>query len=89
MCKKIQKTVIRIARIVKSLKSYSRKGEADPFEPNSLAEIVEDTLELCQKKSKMLITPILGLKYGYQPRTWKGKTKKTKGNKEKTAKGKT
>lgn len=48
--KKIQKTVTRIAKIVKSLKSYSRKGESDPFEENSLAEIIEDTLELCRKK---------------------------------------
>lgn len=50
--KKIQKTVMRIAKIVKSLKTYSRNGESDPFEANSLSEIVEDTLELCQKRIK-------------------------------------
>ncbi len=48
--RKICKTVTRIAKIVKSLKSYSRNGEEDPFEANSLAEIIEDTLELCRKK---------------------------------------
>ncbi len=49
---KIQKTTMRIDRIVKGLKSFARGGELDPFIPTSMKAIVENTLELCSEKLK-------------------------------------
>lgn len=47
---KIELTCQRISMIVRGLKSFSRSGEGDPFEPISLRVIVEDTLEVCRER---------------------------------------
>lgn len=49
---KIQKTTMRIDRIVKGLKSFARGGELDPFISTSIKSIIENTLELCSEKLK-------------------------------------
>ena len=41
-------TVFRISKIVKGLKALSREGDADPFVPVSIQEIVDNVLVLCQ-----------------------------------------
>ncbi len=46
----IDKTVSRIAKIIKGLRSFSREGSDDPFEEMGLAPIVLDSLELCRSK---------------------------------------
>ena len=45
-------TADRIARIVKSLRQISREAAGDPFRPTLLADIVEQTLEICRAKFK-------------------------------------
>lgn len=47
---KIKKTVSRITKIIKSMRTYSRNSQMDPFEAYSLQEIIEDSLELCRKR---------------------------------------
>lgn len=47
---KIAQTVRRIGKIVKGLRSFSRSGEKDPFSPSNLAQIIDDTLELCRER---------------------------------------
>ena len=42
----------RIAKIVNSLRSFSRKSDSDPMAPAELKKIVEDSLELCAEKIK-------------------------------------
>jgi PAS domain S-box-containing protein len=46
----IGKTVRRIGKIVKGLRSFSRSGEKDPFTLSSLQQIIDDTLELCRER---------------------------------------
>jgi C4-dicarboxylate-specific signal transduction histidine kinase len=46
------RTVDRITKIVRGLKSFSRNGENDPFELVELQDLVEDTVELIQGKCK-------------------------------------
>lgn len=48
----IEKTVMRISNIIKGLRSFARDGNNDPFEPNSLASLISDTLELCKERFK-------------------------------------
>jgi C4-dicarboxylate-specific signal transduction histidine kinase len=43
---KINKSVQRIARIVKSLRMFARNSKDDPFEKIAVSEIISDTLEL-------------------------------------------
>jgi C4-dicarboxylate-specific signal transduction histidine kinase len=47
---KIERTTLRIASIVRSLRIFSRKGEKDPFFEYSLHRIVEDVIELCRDR---------------------------------------
>jgi PAS domain S-box-containing protein len=47
---RIGATVLRIGKIVKGLRTFSRSGENDPFEPCSLEQIIGDTLELCTER---------------------------------------
>jgi PAS domain S-box-containing protein len=47
---KIETTVMRIAKIIQSLRSLSRDSENDPFEPVSLNKVIEDTLEICSER---------------------------------------
>lgn len=48
----IQKTSSRIAKIIKSLKTFSRSDEFTTFAKTPLKNIVEDSLELCFEKLK-------------------------------------
>ena len=47
---KIQKTVIRITKIISGLRTFARDGENDPFIDTSVASIIEDTLELAKQR---------------------------------------
>lgn len=47
---RIEETSMRVAKIIKGLKSFSRNCEGDPFVEASLAEIIDDTLALCSEK---------------------------------------
>ncbi|MBC7693516.1 MAG: PAS domain-containing protein [Methylotenera sp.] len=48
--KKIKETVIRISKIVKSLRAFSREGSQDPFQITQIGGIIQDTVELCHQK---------------------------------------
>jgi two-component system NtrC family sensor kinase len=50
---RIQKTVTRIANIVKGLLTFSRDGNHDPYQNVRAKSIVDDTLALCAEKFKM------------------------------------
>ena len=52
MCERLRKTVKRIAKIVSSLRAFSRDASADPFEPAAVKEIVEETLDFCRERFK-------------------------------------
>ena len=60
---RIKRTADRISKIVKSLRQISREGSADPFQQSSVAEIVEQALELCRERfrehSVQLDTPTI------------------------------
>ena len=45
-------TVFRISKIVKGLKALSREGDADPFAPVTIQEILDNVLVLCQGSLK-------------------------------------
>lgn len=47
---KVENTSLRIVKIVKSLRSFARDGEHDPFETHSLKIIIQDTLEFCRER---------------------------------------
>ena len=47
---KIESTAYRIAKIVKSLRSFSKDGERVPKSPHSIKAILDDTLELCRER---------------------------------------
>lgn len=47
---KVVDTTKRISRIIDGLRSFSRSGEKDPFEPVSSKKIVTDTLAFCSEK---------------------------------------
>ena len=49
---KIEETTVRISKIIKSLKSYSRRSEQDPMSQIAFPEILEDTLNLCIERFK-------------------------------------
>ena len=48
----VEATAMRIAKIVKGLRSLSRNSEGDPFEEVRVGTIIQDVLELCQEKFK-------------------------------------
>jgi signal transduction histidine kinase len=48
----IDLTSLRIAKIVKGLRMYSRNAENDPTEPILFSSILEDTLNLCSERLK-------------------------------------
>jgi C4-dicarboxylate-specific signal transduction histidine kinase len=48
----VSRTVTRIATIIRGLRTFSRDGSGDPFEPAPLKQILEDTLVLCREKLK-------------------------------------
>ncbi len=59
--KKISDTVMRIARIVRGLRTFSRDGTHDPLQGTDVKTLVEDTLGLCTEKFRIsdirLMTP--------------------------------
>ncbi|KYG64195.1 PAS domain-containing sensor histidine kinase [Bdellovibrio bacteriovorus] len=46
----ISRTADKIARIIKSLRSFAREGSHDPFEIVPVKKIVEETLEFCRTR---------------------------------------
>jgi PAS domain S-box-containing protein len=50
---RIQQTANRISKIVKSLRQTAREGSTDPFQRASIAEIVEQALELCKERFRV------------------------------------
>lgn len=46
-CETIESTAMRISRVVAGLRAYARDVENDPFEQAAVAEIIDDTLNLC------------------------------------------
>ncbi len=48
--KTIEAAAGRIAKIVKSLRTYSRDAEDDPFEETSVLEVINDTFELYKER---------------------------------------
>jgi C4-dicarboxylate-specific signal transduction histidine kinase len=49
---KIESTVERIAKIIKSLKTYSRNAENDPLVYTNISELISDSLVLCTDRFK-------------------------------------
>ena len=49
----IENTALRIAKIVKGLRTFSRSGDKDPCERVSFSSLVQDALELCREKFRM------------------------------------
>lgn len=49
---KVDQTILRVTKIIKGLRHFSRSGEADPFENANLIAIIEDTLSLCSERFK-------------------------------------
>ena len=50
---RIKLTADRISKIVKSLRQTAREGSTDPFQRASIAEIVEQALELCKERFRV------------------------------------
>jgi C4-dicarboxylate-specific signal transduction histidine kinase len=50
MTKRISETVDRIGAIIRGLRTFSRDGSHDRFDPCSLGRIIEDTLALCRER---------------------------------------
>ena len=46
----IERNVDRIAKIIHGLKTFTRDGSKDPFRPESVRVLIEDTLSLCKEK---------------------------------------
>ncbi len=49
---RVSATAMRISKIVRGLRAFSRNAENDPFVANALEPIIEDTLELCTERYK-------------------------------------
>ncbi len=60
--RKIGKTVFRIEKIIKGLRSFAREGSSDPFEKVSIHSLILETLDLCT-----LRTGNLNLSIQYKP----------------------
>ena len=46
----IEKTAIRIAKIVQGLRSFSRQEAVDPMHPVDMRAVIDDTLSLCRER---------------------------------------
>lgn len=46
----ISKTADKIARIIKSLRSFARDGAQDPFDVMSVKQVIDETLEFCRTR---------------------------------------
>lgn len=51
---KIIKTVDRISSIIRGLRSFARSGENDPFAPDSLRTLVQDSVSFCSERIRLL-----------------------------------
>ncbi|MGE0614968.1 MAG: sensor histidine kinase [Bacteriovoracia bacterium] len=51
---RLQATTDRISRIVKGLRAFSRDSRQDPFEPTQIRAVVQECLDLCGEKIKLL-----------------------------------
>lgn len=51
---KIIKTVDRISSIIRGLRSFARTGENDPFNPESLKTLVQDSVSFCSERIRLL-----------------------------------
>ena len=49
-CDQIEKSILRISKIIRALRSFSRGSEKDPYCATPLKTIVEDVLELSRRK---------------------------------------
>jgi C4-dicarboxylate-specific signal transduction histidine kinase len=49
----LNKTIDRVASIIRNLKAFAREGDCDPFLPENLNQIITDTLLLCNEKIKL------------------------------------
>jgi len=50
---RIDRTVDRLAKIIKGLKSFARNGSSDPFEDVDLSQALEDTISLCSERCRL------------------------------------
>jgi signal transduction histidine kinase len=58
ICEKIEKTVVRISRIVQGLKTFARDGTADNQSEEKLSDILRDTLDLCEQRFRTAGVPV-------------------------------
>lgn len=49
----VDKTIDRVAKIVRGLRSFARNGNVDPFENTSMNTVIEDAISLCHEQCKM------------------------------------
>lgn len=49
----ISRTIARIAKIIENMKSFSREGNQDPYQSESVAKIIDDTLNFCSERFKV------------------------------------
>lgn len=49
-CALIEKNIFRISGIIKAMQSVSRNSDGDPYTPTKLKTILEDVLQLCEKR---------------------------------------
>lgn len=47
---KIDHTVDRVVKIIRGLKTFTRDGSKDPYKPENVSTLIEDTLSMCQQK---------------------------------------
>lgn len=45
-----EKTVFRIAKIIRALRNFSREASADPFEKIFVSDLIQESLELCEQR---------------------------------------
>lgn len=50
MIQAAEKTVFRIAKIIRALRNFSREASSDPFEKIFVADLVQESLELCEQR---------------------------------------
>ena len=50
LAERIEVTTMRISKIIKGLRSFARDGEADPFDSSSVAQIMNEVVDLCRER---------------------------------------
>lgn len=51
-CETIEKNAVRISKIVKGLRTFSRDGEKDPYALTSVQSLIDDTIGICGERIK-------------------------------------